>query len=548
MDPYITLISLSLLVILSYFFNIVAKKIRVPSVLLLILTGVLIKYGVDWLSAVGITSFDPERIYSRNLLTTLGQVGIIMIVLEGALDLTLRKRKRKLITSSFLAALSILIISTLAIAYVIQYFHEATFVQGIAYAIPLSVMSSAIVIPSVGGLDEEKKEFMVYESTLSDILGIMFFNFLVVSKSDDSFGTIAANISVDLLVTLLISTLFSYGLVYVFQRIKTDIKLFLIISILTLMYAVGKMLHYSSLVIIFLFGLILNNIPVFFRGRYLKSLIKQSDARPIIRDFKTVTIESAFLVRTLFFVVFGLSIDLTVLTDPRVLLIGSLVVLIMYFVRLINLVVFHKASSIFPELFLSPRGLVTILLYYIIPEQYQIPEFGEGIMFFVIIVTGLIMTGGLIFARKQTEGLKDFELGSNPTSEFDLNVNFSNSFPSIPDSEFDIPEFEKGPSGSDRQNREEWDPQKTADIKIEPDRPDDIESPDPPQTDDPLRQTEGREIPDLDDVDHKAAVQRRDQDKPPVQKDEDEKDAEDKAAEAEDTGTSSDSEPDEDKT
>ena len=434
MDPYITLISLSLLVILSYFFNIIAKKIRVPSVLLLILTGVLVKYGLEWLGSTGVVAIDPARLYNRTLLTTLGQVGIIMIVLEGALDLVLRKEKRRMITSSFLAALSILIISTLSIAFVIQYFYGASFVQGLAYALPLSVMSSAIVIPSVGGLNADKKEFMIYESTLSDILGIMFFNFLVISKSEASFGSIAANISLDLIVTLLISIVFAYALVYVFQKIKTDIKLFLVISILTLLYAVGKMLHYSSLVIIFLFGLILNNIPVFFRGRYLKTLIKQSDAKPIINDFKTVTIESAFLVRTLFFVVFGLSIDLTVLADTRVLTIGSLIVLIMYIVRLLNLVVFHKKSSLFPELFLSPRGLVTILLYYIIPEQYQIPGFGEGIMFFVIIVTGLIMTGGLIFAPKKTEGMQDLELGANPTSDFDLNVTFSNNFPNSTES------------------------------------------------------------------------------------------------------------------
>jgi len=44
-------------------------------------------------------------------------------------------------------------------------------------AIPLAIISSAVAIPSAAGLLKQDREFVVYESTFSDILGIMIFNY-----------------------------------------------------------------------------------------------------------------------------------------------------------------------------------------------------------------------------------------------------------------------------------------------------------------------------------------------------------------------------------
>ena len=65
------------------------------------------------------------------------------------------------------------------ISFIINQFYHEDPIISLVYAVPLSIVSSAIVIPSVGSLMPEKKEFMIYEGTFSDILGIMFFYFLV---------------------------------------------------------------------------------------------------------------------------------------------------------------------------------------------------------------------------------------------------------------------------------------------------------------------------------------------------------------------------------
>jgi len=60
--------------------------------------------------------------------------------------------------------------------------------------------------------------------------------------------------------------------------------------------------------------------------------------------------------------------------------------------------------NLLPELFYIPRGLITILLFYKIPAWQRIEDFDEGVLFFVILATGLIlMLGALIYRDRPTE-------------------------------------------------------------------------------------------------------------------------------------------------
>ena len=111
-------------------------------------------------------------------------------------------------------------------------------------------------------------------------------------------------------ISVVVSAVFSYLLVLLLQNIKTQLKLFLLISVLILLYALGKLLHLSSLLVILIFGMILNNPRLFFPGR-LQRLLKANIVSSLLKDFKLITRETAFIVRTFFFVVFGYSIDLS---------------------------------------------------------------------------------------------------------------------------------------------------------------------------------------------------------------------------------------------
>tara|TARA_Y100000385_G_C13109028_1_gene650805 strand:+ start:2169 stop:3449 length:1281 start_codon:yes stop_codon:yes gene_type:complete len=390
LSSYNVIIASSVIIILSFFFSQLSQRTNVPSVLMLIVLGMLLKVGLD---ASG-TSFDFFPI-----LQLLGIIGLIMIVLEAALELKLEKEK----TGPILMAMAIALIGLVASAFItkllLQYFvPEMTSQQAWVYATPLSILSSAIIIPSVSSLRADKKEFHIYESTFSDIFGIMMFYFLVGNLESDT-GTGLVGFAGNLILTIVISLIASYAIVIIFQNIKTHVKLFLLIAILLLLYAIGKKLHLSSLIIILVFGLLIANMELFFGGR-LRRFLNYRKAKHIYDELHTITLETAFVVRTFFFVIFGITISLGSLLDPGVALVSILITASIYIIRYIMLRT-SIGKDILPQVYVAPRGLITILLFYSIPEALQLDSFNSGIFLFVIIATSIIMTIAMIFDKKR---------------------------------------------------------------------------------------------------------------------------------------------------
>lgn len=383
-SAYELIIYACLLVGLSYIFNFISKKTKAPSVLMLIVTGISIKYFV-----ADIYEFISEETFT-SVLELLGTVGLITIVLEAAMDLKLKKEKAPLIGKSFIMSLLVLLVTSMGIGLVIMVIDGEAFLNSLIYAIPLSVVSSAVLIPSLSSLSKEKREFLVYESTFSDIVGIMFFNYVVLNEGE----IFSVSGGLTILETIIISIVLSYILVWLFSKITTEIKLFLMLAILSALYAMGKMSHLSALLIIFIFGLVLNNNHIFFKWR-LKDVLNKDAVKEIKKEFMMITGETAFVLRTFFFIAFGMSIDLSMLLNFQVIAVGTLIVGILYGVRYLNFRSFLKAS-LFPEVFLAPRGLITILLFYHIPAEYQIHDFSVGILFFVILTTSIVMMVALI--------------------------------------------------------------------------------------------------------------------------------------------------------
>ena len=87
---------------------------------------------------------------------------------------------------------------------------------------------------------------------------------------------------------------------------------------------------------------------------------------------------------------------------------GGLIVLVLLVVRFLYLRFFLK-TNVFPETFFIPRGLITIVLFYKIPSQYRLESFNEDILFFIILISGLIMTLGMLFYKKPSSEIVEEE-------------------------------------------------------------------------------------------------------------------------------------------
>ena len=256
MNTLSILIVLPLLVIFSYLFDAIARKTKFPSVILLMFTGIIIRAITN---LYGFTDFA----FLDKLIPVLGTVGLILIVLEGALELDIKREKLPVILKGFFAAALILILNIIAVSWAFENILNLEHKTAIIFAIPLAIISSAVAIPSAAGLLNREKEFVVYESTFSDILGIMIFNYAI--RQFESNQTLISAESIvalglQIIGVIVVSLIITYLLFQLLQKIEHHVKFFLILALLVLVYAFGKFFHLPALVTIFIFGLFLSNV------------------------------------------------------------------------------------------------------------------------------------------------------------------------------------------------------------------------------------------------------------------------------------------------
>jgi len=411
MNTLSILIVLPLLVVFSYLFDAIARKTKFPSVILLMFTGIIIRAITNLYGFTDFGSLDK-------VIPVLGTVGLILIVLEGALELDIKKEKLPLILKGFFAAALILILNIIAVSWAFENILNLEHKTAIIFAIPLAIISSAVAIPSAAGLLNREKEFVVYESTFSDILGIMIFNYAI--RQFESNQTLISAESIvalglQIIGVIVVSLIITYLLFQLLQKIEHHVKFFLILALLVLVYAFGKFFHLPALVTIFIFGLFLSNVKALLPG-FMQRYLDLNQTEKGLHEFHILTAESTFLVKTFFFLFFGFSISLVEFSSVTPFIYGVLVFGIMLLIRYVYFIATTFKIKPSPLVYMSPRGLISILLFLQIKEVTFINTaasiIDEQVLLVVILASMLMMTLGTMKKSKQ-----DSELDSPENSE-----------------------------------------------------------------------------------------------------------------------------------
>ena len=393
---------LPLLIIFSYLFDAFARKTKFPSVILLMATGIIIRFVISF------SGYDNFA-FLDNLIPVLGTIGLILIVLEGAIELEITREKLPLIVKGFLAALIILIGNI----YVLQFLFKTLFgmegAPAVLFAIPLAIISSAVAIPSASSLLQLEREFVVYESTFSDILGIMIFNYALrqLESQQPLLGAEPmVSLGLQIIGVIVISLLITYVLFRMMQQIDHKVKFFLILALLILVYAFGKVLHLPALVTIFIFGIFLSNVKSLLPPFLRKTLDLEATEKEL-HEFHILTAESTFLVRTFFFLFFGFSIQLSDFTSTSPVLYGLLIFLAMFALRYVYFTATSLKLKPSPLVYMSPRGLISILLFLQLNEvafiNLEESPVDERLLLIVILSSMLVMLLGTMKKDQKKE-------------------------------------------------------------------------------------------------------------------------------------------------
>ena len=421
MNTLSILFALPLIVIFSYLFDTIARKTKFPAVILLMFTGILIRTVT---AASGYNDFE----FLENLIPVLGTIGLILIVLEGAFELEISFEKLPLILKGFLAAFFILIANIWLLQWLFGFLFQMETNEAVLYAIPLSIISSAVAIPSASSLLNQEREFVIYESTFSDILGIMIFNYAL-RQFDSQEPLVGAapliNLGFQIIGVIIISVLITYMLFRLLQKIDHQVKFFLILALLILVYALGKLFHLPALVTIFIFGIFLGNVKSLL-PRFLRNYLDLEKTEKGLHEFHVLTAESTFIVRTFFFLFFGFSIQLINFNSLSPLIYGLIIFITMLLFRYLYFTVTTLKIKPSPIVYMSPRGLISILLFIQLKEvsfinTIQVP-IDERVLLIVILSSMLIMLLGTMKKQKKKELVVSESKDDNESIPFDMPI------------------------------------------------------------------------------------------------------------------------------
>jgi hypothetical protein len=354
---------------------------------------------LGWVGQQAVKAFYIEIPDLSEALNLFGTIGLVLIVLEGTLELEIERKSLGTIKKSLLMSIVPLFLLAAGISYAFYYFLHTDMRTGLINAIPFCIISSAIAIPSVRALSNYHKNFITYESSLSDIVGVIMFNFIALNTAFTASTFVYFLLEMVIITVIsIVSTLF---LAFLLGRLNHHVKFGPILIMVILIYSITKLFHLPGLIFIVVLGLAMGNVKKISELFPIQSLKPEKLAKEV-HFFKDLVTEATFLIRSIFFLLFGFLVQTQEVLNQSTILWSAGIVCGILLIRVISLKVLNL--KLFPLMFIAPRGLITILLFLSIAPEERISIVNNSLIVQVILLSVLLMMIGVIFSRGGVKG------------------------------------------------------------------------------------------------------------------------------------------------
>ncbi len=396
---------LSLLILFGFAGEIIFRKYNIAPVIFYITLGLImgpILHLFDTSLAIKIAPY-------------LGAIVFAIILFEGGLEVHLSTFLKSM-GKSFMFSLTVYFITAVLISLT-WYFIFGDFMGGLLMGIIVGCTSAAIIVPIINKLDvnPETRALVMLESTITDMLTVILV-FVVINMMLQKGGE-EVNVIATLWNTLLNSIVFGIIAGFVFFRMYASIRnsqlsYMLVLALMFGMYSLVEILHGNGPLSVLILGLIVGNSADLFRFikrrlhidiyRYMKI---DPDEAHLDEYVHKATAELSFISRVFFFILLGMSVELSFLTSLGKILLIFLIFAIILLARLIGVKIFShiftviKGRDLDVVLFSMPRGLATAVVSFQ-PSIYGLPnaDLYITVAFGIIVLTVLTMTIGLAFS------------------------------------------------------------------------------------------------------------------------------------------------------
>ncbi len=400
------------LLVLAFVANRLVRFTRVPDVIILMATGVLIGPVLHWVN--------PDIF--RGATHGFGSLALILILFEGGLDLKLREIIKHFGSGFFLSIFSF-ILSMAAIAEVCRLALHFSWLNALLIGAVLGCISSSTLLPVLQqvSLRRRVKVTLLVEASFGDALAVLGVTTLLDVASGGNAApeavawTLASSLILAVAAGVLAGMLWSYLLPFLSEERFWHVLTF---AAVLLVYSGVHFLKGNDLVSVLVFGLTLANFPaVRKRLRFDETAgadwfddmpVQERQGRsPDYHHDQMLTFhgELAFLLRTFFFVLLGTLVDYAGLRKN--ILLASLCFAAILAARGIAILTGRLAWSTFSALerelmlWFVPRGLITAVLGIgVLEARGKDFAFLPSLAFAVILLSNLVLLVGTIRAQK----------------------------------------------------------------------------------------------------------------------------------------------------
>lgn len=384
------------ILIIGYFGELLSKKFAVPSALLLLLIGYLLKLSGYVDSSVLIPIQD-----------LFGSLALIVLLFDGGLYLNIYdvifKSGRVLLNAFLTTCLGII-----GCAFLFSILGFNPLIGAIIGAIAGGI-GSTTTISIIKGLTIpiQIKNFLTLEASLTDvfsiILALVLTQALVFGAVDvQTIGQgIVSKFSIGLLTGILLGVISILAL----TKIEKGYNYMITFAIFLILFALTEFFGGSGAIAVLIFGVIFGNEVAIRKVLHLN----HTEKRPLIKQFQ---VEISFFIRTFFFVFLGVIVNLGSLTN---FLIALALLSLFYVIRYISVYVSTMNSTIIDYrkilTAINARGLATAVLatypitiiqnaintkpeqylYDLLPQVTPLPEIAFYLILLSIISTTILV-------------------------------------------------------------------------------------------------------------------------------------------------------------
>lgn len=391
-----------ILIFAAHLFEAAFRKTRIPDVLLLVIIGLLLGPLLGIATPTNFGTIGPA-------FTT---ITFIFILFEAGIGIKL-STLRDTYKETLVLSVASFVVTIVAVGTAAYFLTDLGIIRSLILGTVVGGFSSAIVIPMLGQMKilENSRTVLLLESSLNDVFVVIgTLSLMEIARVGDlttfDVGQTLGKILASFTLATMIGMISAIGWSFLLNRVRSlQNSIFTTAAFVFVVFGLTEWLGYSGAIASLAFGITLGNVGAL-NVAWLQNRINANASELTVTE-KAFFAEMVFILKTLFFVYMGISLQLA---DWRLMLVGLALTVIIYIVRL-PVVKFslQKTTPLMDASIIAiliPRGLAAAVIASI-PFQQGISG-GEIIQntAYAIILASILMTSLLVILIDKTKFCK----------------------------------------------------------------------------------------------------------------------------------------------